>query len=153
MSLVPIKITVRKGDPQNGEPVMKYPKGHNPKIIDQSGIGMHYGKTQQIGKGATEEYALTAVPQWYLDEYIKDAKKAGEEDLIEVLTEEQAEEFFAQHVPEPDEIIDDKEKIDLLIIKKQLGVELTKEEMKAINPDDNTSGIIKNPKKGFRAKL
>jgi len=151
--LIPIKITIRRGNKQIGEDAMVYPTGHNGSVVDVEGIGMHYGKTEQIGLGSEFEYAVTAIPQWYLDQLVIDGNKAGETGLITVLTEVQAEKFFTDHVPEDTEVINDKSRIDLLIAKKQLGVTLTVEELKSIDPADAAPGIINNPRKGFKKKL
>lgn len=153
MELIPIKITIRKGDTAKGEAAMKYPAGHNGKLIDQSGIGMFYGKTDQIGKGASQEYAVTAITQEYLDEYLKEAKKAGEDNLIEVLTEAEAEKFFEDHIPEAEEIIEDKQKLEILALKAQAGIPLTEKERNAFDPTHEEKGIKLNDRKGFKGKL
>lgn len=152
--LIPIKITILRGDPRKGETPMKYPTGHNPKVIDQLGIGMHYGKTKQLGKGDSEEYAVAMVPLWYLRELYRDMAKAGEDkSLVQVLDEDEAEQFFVDNIPEQEEVILDRKAIEVIEKKVALGLTLTAEQQKMIDPDDDTPGLNKNPRKGFKKKV
>ena len=152
-ALVPILITIKRGDPSKGENQHVLPAGHNGSVIDQEGIGMQYGKTEQIGDGSPVEYAITAVPQWYADQYIKETTAAGEPERVKILTELEAEKFYLDHIPEKDYIVTDKAHLEILALKKQAGIALSPEEISAFDLDAPTEGIKRNKGKGFKAKL
>lgn len=141
MELIPVKITIVRGDPRLGEDMMRYPKGYNASTV-QLGGGPRYGKTLQIGNGDPEEHALILVEQWYLDEFIKDATKAGEESRVEVITEADADKFFLDHVIEQEEKVNDRQRLEVLALKKQAGLTLTADEKKAFDPADPTPGVV-----------
>ena len=147
MELVPIKIKlVYREEMVDGKlKSRRHPKGHDGNVMDRDGIGMHYSRD---GK-----YAVTAVPQAYLDEYLTKATEAKEEGQIQVITEAEAEQFFADEKPESDEVMNDRRKIDILVAKAQAGINLKPAELKAFDANDDAPGIVKNHWKGFIKKV
>lgn len=146
--MIPIKITIRRGDPAKNEPAMKYPDGHDPQIIDKLGIGMHYCQSQQLGDGDDVQYAITCVPRAYAEEY---KRQAGDD--VQFLTKSEAEDIFANDIDEPEEVINDRARLEMLSLKAQAGIALTAKEKEAFDPNSNEKGIIKNPRKGLANKL
>lgn len=145
--LVPLRIKIVRGDPTKGESKMKHPPGHDATMIDAHGIGMYYAKNSGLSFGDDFQYAVTALPPAMAQAYIDNA--GG---LVEVITEAQAESFFATELNEADEIINDPDRLEIIKVKLAAGKTLIAQEEKMIDPNDITPGIVKNPRKGFKNK-
>lgn len=114
------------------------------KFIDVHGIQWHYNKLKSLGKGHSHGECGTLVPSDFAE-----AAESLFPDRVEILTEAEWETFYNDyaHVNEEDEDID----IDVLQkikLKQDLGIALTAQQQKAIDPNDDTvRGIKKNKNK------
>jgi len=156
INLVPLKIKIL----QNDDGSCKYPELNNitaanrgnvdwTKYIDKFG-GWHYDKTsghaeETVGSPLGEWHGLVFMPT----EFAKEAVSLFPETCSE-LPEVEAEEFYntKAHVKDPEENID----IDVVTgikLKQDLGLTLTTDQTKAIDPNDDTVGITKNKRKVF----
>lgn len=136
-----IKMTIRRG--ANGNNI--HPSGHDGYKIDGLGIGMHYSELDWDENNC--RYAVTILPVSEADEYIA----ASNGDVV-AISEHDAEVWFAEHkASEPEEILNNGI-LQSIVLKKQLGITLSKADEDALDPNNPKLGINKFPK-GFRAKL
>lgn len=110
------------------------------RYIDIRGIGWHYNKVSNLGKGGDYGEAATCVPETFAN-----AAVALFPDKISILTELEFEDFYDNysHIEEPDEEID-FEIIQGIQAKQALGLTLTSQQLSAIDPNTDTRGIRKN---------
>lgn len=119
------------------------------KYIDIYGLGWHYDKVSGHKEETTDspfgqQWGALIVPPAFADEAI-----AMYPETTSKLTEAELEDFYntKAHAHEPDENID----TDILAgikAKQDLGLSLTADQQKALDPDDHTvRGIVKNRRK------
>jgi len=118
------------------------------KYIDVNGLGWQYDKLA----GHDEELPDSPIGTWLGmivvdDTFCKEAV-AMFPDEVTKLTEAEAEDFWDNraHIKEPDERIDEKV-ITAIKMKQDMGIELTANQVKALDPTDDTPGISKNHNK------
>ena len=142
MKYIPIKISITKSpDPNYGG---NHPLGHDGVEIDQFGIGMYYDEGNYDVNGF--RYAVTSLPEDRANAYI--VRSQGR---VVAITSAEAEAWFAQNKPEPEEKFN-LEVLQAIKLKKDLAIPLTASDLKALDPNDPLPGITKF-KKGFAAKL
>ena len=118
------------------------------KYIDINGLGWHYDKQC----GHKEEDPTSPYGIWYgvliVNKEFADEALAEFPDLIEKLTETKLKDFYDNraHAHEQDEEID-IQVVQAIKAKQDLGISLTSEQEKAIDPTDDARGIRKNKKK------
>lgn len=110
--------------------------------FDKRGIGWHYDKVDNLGTGAPNGEAYTAIPEAVADALIG----AG---LVERVTNEPDFESFWNskayaHLPE---VQDDHETLQAIAAKRALGIAEDQDDINALNPDHPSSGRRRNRKK------
>ncbi len=118
-TLVPIRIKIGRGHDADGMKHAKYPDFNQLKpelrqgmdwcyYIDAYGLGIHYDKVENLGKGAEFEFACTCVPKSFADAAVK---TFGAD--VEIISEEEWADFFnnrAHHM-------EDTEHLDTLVLQ------------------------------------
>ena len=158
MDLVPIKVKI--GLKPNGH--AKYPNFNQlPAVIsagmdwsnyvDSLGLGWHYDQTSGHKEATPDspygmQWGVLIVPKPFADQAV--AMFPAE---CAKLTEAELEDFYDNkaHINEPDEIFDEKV-LNGIQAKRSLGLELTPQQLKAIDPDDDTPGIRKNKRRKWQ---
>lgn len=153
--LVPVKVKI--GLRQNGH--AKYPNfnilpcvmtaGRDwSQYVDTEGLGWHYDKTSGHKEETPDspwgmQWGVLIVPEEFANEAL-----ARFPDECTVLTEAELEDFYDNkaHAHEPDEDIDN-EVLNAIQLKRALGLPLTPQQQRAIDPEDDTRGIRKNKKR------
>jgi hypothetical protein len=153
--LVPIKVKI--GLKNNGQAL--YPDFNNmnciknsgldwSKYVDIKGLGWHYDKKcGHKEEDSTSPYGMQhgvlVVDKEFADEAV--GRFPGE---VEKLTEVKLKEFYDDraHCHEQDEEID-VNVLQGIKMKQDMGLDLTPQQLKALDPDDETRGIRKNKKK------
>lgn len=153
MQLVPVKIKI--GLKPNGSAL--YPNFNVlPSVdvdwsyyIDRHGSGWLYDccghKEEEAGSPAGQQWGMILVPQTFADE----AVAAFPSDVTK-LTEAEAEDFYDnKHARDFEDEDIDLKVVDAIRAKQALNLPLTAHQQDALDPDSNTRGIRKNPKKKF----
>jgi len=88
-------------------------------------------------------YGIVGLPADFVD----DAAARFPEDVT-ILTESEIEQFWnlEAHADDEDEMVN-PETLQAIAAKKQLGMKLSPQDRKALDPEDTTRGIVTNPKK------
>lgn len=112
-------------------------------LVDKVGIGQNYQQDGGFSFGDDEQFTLVALPK-----PIADAFMVAHPTRVFQMTDIEAKEFFEDkaHVNDQEELID-TEIVQRIKLKQDMGIPLTPQQKKAINPDDPTPGIRKNPNK------
>jgi len=153
--LVPLKVKI--GIKENGQ--AKYPDFNQlqvvkdsgmdwSKYVDIQGLGWHYDKTsghkeETVDSPFGQQWGVLIVPKVFVTE----ATTTFPDDCTK-LTESELEDFYNNkaHAHEPDEKINEKV-LQGIQMKQSLGLSLTEQQIKALDPNDNTPGITKNKRK------
>jgi len=111
--------------------------------IDVIGISWHYNKVENLGTGADNGEACSCVPLDFAEEAVKLFP-----DRVSTMTELEFQDFYDNkaHAHEPDEHMD-LEILKGIQLKKSLGIALTTNQEKAIDPNTEVRGIRKNKQK------
>lgn len=152
MDLVPIKIKI--GLKENGQ--AQYPNFNQltavggmdwSKYIDVNGSGWLYDccghKEQEVGSPMGQQWGVILVPKVFADEAV-----AAFPSEVTKLTEVEVSDFYDnKHAKDfPDEEIDN-DILQGIKLKQDLGQQLTLQQVKALDPDDDTPGVRKNKRK------
>lgn len=177
-TLVPIKIGVVRGDKtkcrdcgvkitsanefehfhnrssvarENG---MKHPKAHEEfkDLIDSLGIGMRYARINRLDTGSGVQWAITALPEDIANEYVAKSLEDGEADMVSIISNEEAEQFFIDEIPEDDHEVN-APVLEKIKLKKDLGVPLSQGDLDALDPTKEVDGVKLNKTKGFKNKV
>lgn len=118
------------------------------KYVDVAGLGWHYDKTsghkeETLDSPRGQQWGVLIVPEQFAAEAIAEFP-----DLVTELTEVELEDFHDNKARAhlPDEEVD----VDILTgikLKQDLGIPLTEQQQKALDPDDDTRGIVKSKRK------
>jgi len=158
--LVPMKIKI--GKQTNGH--YKYPDFNSLDSIRNSGMdwtvwidsngdgnGWHYDQTSDHNNNTEDSpfgqrWGVVVVPKQFVIEAVDVFPNE-----CSVLTEEELEDFYDNkaHINEPEELFD-KDILEGIKLKKDLGLTLTEDQLKALDPNDNTRGIRKNKRKKWK---
>lgn len=153
-NLTPIKVKILLK--QNGH--AKYPNFNELNSVQQSGkdwcvyimeegLGWHYDVTghseDTVDSPVGQQWGVLIVPQEFADESV-----LVYPDICTKLTEQELESFYndKSHCNEADEIFD-QPVLDGIKTKQDLGLDLTAQQLLALDPNNPTSGIVKNNKK------
>ncbi len=158
-NLVPIRVKIRYGDRGNGKTGYLYPdldqvsstirKGLRwQEYIDRYGSGWFYDNENNIGdtdaynSDPDVRYGMMLVPEAFAD-----AAKTAFPTEVEELTEPQVEEFIdTRAMTKHEDIIRDPAALTEIQIKQQRGTAQDLIDVnKALDPDDDTPGLKKNP--------
>lgn len=140
-----LKVKLVKGDHNKGEDQLVYPSVWNPYEVDRVKIGpiLYSGMIGDEGKNV--EYILVCFKDDDVaDRYIRESNG----DIIEV-SEKVADAFVGYRWEGrnmPDEVVTDVNRLIAILVKKLVGMELTPDDMNAIDPDKPTPGINRIPK-------
>ena len=136
-----VKVRVHRGSV--GQNQMVYPARYNAFEVDREGIGpssvMPGGGAYSghIGLGASEEWCLIVLPNALADEYVQDPD-------MEVIASAQADllmDEWRRLKGEPDEVISDVNRLGAIAAKRGAGLRLSADDLKALDPDDDTPGV------------
>jgi hypothetical protein len=113
--------------------------------IESDGAGWHYDrisghKDDTLDSPIGQQWGMLLVPKDFADEAI-----AIFPDECSIMTALECQDFYDNkaHIKEPDEYFDN-EILSGIKMKQDLALELTAEQVKALDPDDDTPGIRKN---------
>lgn len=151
--LVPIKIKIEL----NEKGQHKYPAFNELTIlngmdwsqyVDKEGLGWHYDKCCGHGVETSEsprgmQWGVLIVPKDFADETLTKFPETCNK-----LTEVELETFYDEHAHahEPDELLDE-EILTGIRLKQDLGLPLTPNQVRALDPSNDTRGIRKNKTK------
>jgi hypothetical protein len=157
--LIPIKVKILKGV-KNGKAQHIYPdfnlisseirEGMDwSDYFDYKGIGWHYDKLSGFGEVDAVNpdpdvwYGCTCVPKAFADSAVTLFPS-----IVTIINESDFEVFYNDraHVHEPTEIID-TDKLQAIKARRDLGLQDTPEILKALDPNDPTSGVVLNKNK------
>jgi len=156
-TLKPLKVTLVRRTHANGErsvwpdfpqAFQTDPSAFNGKrpsnFFDEDGIGWHTNKIANLGTGAPNGEAYTAVPPANADAILA----LGIEGVSAVADEAEMESFWDEksHVVESEEIVN-VEVLQGIAAKRDLGMRESAADRAALDPDNPTLGVRKNPNK------
>lgn len=158
MHLVPIKVKIGlKSDGHAGYPnfnLLDSSIRDNmdwSKYVDVKGLGWHYDqvsghKEDTLNSPYGTQYGVLIVPKVFADTAISKFPKE-----VTKLTELELEDFYdnRSHVYDPDEKIDNLV-LEGIKLKQDLGIPLTANQTKALDPNDLTPGVCKNDSKTWK---
>ena len=127
-----------------GQPRMKYPDIYDAEEVERHRLGpiVYDGG---LARGEDEEWALLCVRDELADKYVK-----ADPRNFKVLSEEEAERWLADNPQlqrQPNETVDDPNRLLAIMAKRMAGLPLSDEDKRALDPDDPTPGIRRVPKK------
>lgn len=134
-----LKIKIRRGDRQKGEPQMVYPDCYDAMEIQSALIGPIF-YPNEIGRGAMGEDCILCVS----DDLLADEYVAQSEGKIVELSAMRIDKFMKNRWEgrnEPEEKITDSDRLLSIQLKHQLGKPLTAEDSDAMDPDKRVPGI------------
>jgi len=138
-----VKVRIRRGGPS--EDMMVYPSRYDAQEVDRCGIGplnLQRGAgaySGHIGLGGDEEWCLIALPPDLAAEYAKDPD-------MEIVTVDEADalmEEWRKFRGEPEILINDPDRLRLIHLKIARGLQPSQEDLKALDPDDDTPGVVR----------
>ena len=157
MELVPIKISISIKSTGAAAGQHLYPdfgameavrrSGLNwSRYIDIYGTGWHYcrksGHTDDdpaIGSPAGHQHGMLLVPKAFADQAVAAFAE------VEKMTEAEAKSFYESRcMVGAVETVDNADVLTAMAAKRQLGIEETDQDRRALDPNDPTPGIIKN---------
>ncbi len=138
-----VKVTIRRGG--LGEPMMKYPAPYNAQEVDRLGIGptkvnlADISYSGEMSRGGSSSFCIIMLPDTLAAAYAKS-------DDMEIITDIQADTLMeanriANQVPE--EIVNDLSRIQAIQAKTGASIALTTEDLKALDVNDRTPGVVK----------
>lgn len=154
--LIPIKIKVCRKQAKHGmtnchpnlnkiDPALRNNLDWS-QYFDSLGTGLVYDKKSgfneqdEVNSDPTCQYAAVCVPPEFAE-----AAEDLYPDRIEIITEEEFEDFYdnraMSHLPDEEY---DTDVLQALVAKKQLGIELSEDDLCCLNPDHEKNGIRKN---------
>lgn len=141
-----IKVHIRRG--QLGESMMVYPARYNAQEVDRHGLGpLNVNQTGaysgHIGRGGSEEWCIIILDDVMADEYAQDPR-------MEIITAAQADALMEQwriDNDEPEEVISDLDRIHAIRAKQGAGIALSRDDLRALDPNDRVRGITKRLRK------
>ena len=141
-----VKVTIKKGGV--GDSMMKYPARYDAQEVDREGLGP--AAVNQVGisysgamnRGNSESHCIIMLPNALADEYSTDPDMA-------MITDAQADIFMednrvANGIPE--ESVNDINRLTAITAKQGASIDLTAEDIKALDVNDRTPGIVKSRK-------
>ena len=160
-NLTPIKVKIL----QNQDGSASYPDFNQlncvninwTKYVDTEGLGWHYDKTSGLRDNAAhspigQQFGVLIIPKEFADEAV-----VMFPNICSKITETELEDFYNNkaHINDPEEKFD-QVILDGIKAKQDLGIDLTESQLKAIDPNDPTPGIVKNNNKywsDFKVKM
>ena len=160
MELYPVKVKITLKE--NG--MAKYPDFNKlqcvitakmdwSNYIDKNGSGWHYDecglKDEEVGSKYGIQYGLILTPETFAKEAV-----IAFPSLVENMTATEAETFYNDKVHKQEsELIVNKERLEEIKLLSDLNISLTTKQQQEItdakNPNNDTSGVIKNKYKKF----
>ena len=119
------------------------------KYIDTYGTGWHYDccghQDVEAGSPSGQQWGMLLVPEDFADQAILLFPL-----VVSKMTEVEAKDFYDNKVTKKvsEEIINN-EILQGIKLKQDMGIQLTADQLKAIDPNDDMPGIVKNKKKSF----
>lgn len=135
MKALKVRIVPGTGE---AEGTMAYPSAYKGKEVDGRGLGV-IGYSGDISRGGTEAWCLIAVDDALAAVYAADPD-------MEIVTRTQAEALLEQWriaKGEPDEQVNDPDRLTAIIAKQGAGIALSAEDLDALDPTNATAGIVK----------
>ena len=138
MKLIKVRIDLRL---EPGKPKMKYPDAYNAKEVDAYKVGpiVYEGR---LSRGEQVEYCLIHIADEVADKYAL-------EDGIEIVSEAEADVWLAQNPvvqEKEEEFVDDPNRLLAIIAKSLANIDLTQEDLDALDSSKPVKGIRRNPK-------
>ena len=137
----------------NDLPIVKASGMDWSKYVDVMGLGWHYDKTSGHKEETQDspfgqQWGMLIIPE----EFATQAVAVFPADVTR-LTEVELEDFYDNkaHAHEPDELFDEQV-LTGIKMKQDLGIALTTQQVKALDPNDDTPGIRKNKNKKWANK-
>lgn len=140
-----VLVRIRRGDPSKGEPQMVYPARFNAQEVHARGVGHVggvYGYSGHMALGADEEWTIIGVDDALADEYDADP------DMM-VISEAEADAYFEEWRVlnnRPSVLVRDPERLRMVALKRDMGMELTPEDLAALDPESQVPGVNRIPK-------
>jgi len=100
-------------------------------------VAQYHAYSGHIGLGGNEEWCLIVLPSALADEYALDPD-------MEIVSVHQANALMEKWRimrGDPEIVISNPERLQNIQLKKQLGLPLSDEDQKALDPDDPTPGV------------
>jgi len=141
-----VKVHIRRGGV--GESQMMYPSRYSAEEVDRNGIGPTSvngtgAYSGHIGRGGTEEWCIILLDDALADEYAHDPE-------MEIISDTVADALMEQwrlDNDEADEVIRDPDRLDAIRAKQAVSIELSAEDLRALDPNDPMPGINKRLRK------
>jgi len=139
-----VKIRIRRGDKSKGEDAMLYPARYNPYEVDANGyatptVGGRCALSGGLARGEDEEWGIVVLKDELADEYALDPD-------MEIVSESVADALMEQWRVDKgltEEVVRDPVRLTAIRAKQEAGLALSAEDLKALDPDDETPGINK----------
>ena len=129
-----VKVHIRRGSADQS--MMVYPSRYKAQEVDRCGLGM-MNYSGHIGRGNKEEWLICCLDDEVADEYAKD-------EHMELIIQADALMLEWQGVDDqPEETVQDPNRIQAIIAKKMLNLPITAEDMRAMDPEDEIPGVNK----------
>ena len=135
-----VKVRIRRGG--TNENMMVYPARYRAQEVDRNGFGptmMGLAYEGRIGRGANEEYCIICLEDALADIYARDPN-------MEVIEPDDADALMEQWRKDnglPEEYVSDPNRVQAIIAKRLIGMELSEEDKRAMDPDDSCPGLSK----------
>lgn len=137
-----VRVRIRHGDFKKGESQLVYPDRYNPHEVDRLGSGV-LDYSGHIGRGQKEEWCLIALPEDVANEYAIDPDM----EIVSAVDADAMREQWRVEKGEPEEVVSDPNRMMVIIAKKLAGLDLSDEDMLALDPDSDVPGVEKRVKK------
>jgi len=140
-----VKVHIHRGDQTKGENQMEYPARYNALEVDTFGVGPlnvmggAAAYSGGIGRGEDEEWCLIVLPDALATEYAEDPE-------MELITSTEADTLMEQwriDNNEPEEVTTDPDRISAIRAKQAVGIALSADDLRALDPNDPMRGINK----------
>ncbi len=131
-----VKVKIRHGGPSESQ--MVYPARYRAQEVDRAGTGS-LAYSGQIGRGGGHEYCIIGLENGLADIYARDPN-------MEIISADETDTLMDQWRKDnglPEEYVSDPNRIQAIIAKKLIGMELSEEDLKAMDPEDDCPGLRK----------
>lgn len=142
-----LSVRIRRGDFRKGEPQLVYPERYDAVEVELEGMSApslaghaSIGMSGDIGRGATEEFCIIALPDTLADEYALDPD-------MEIISETEADTLMEEWRVKngiPEERITDENRFRMIEAKQKAGIQLSQEDLDALDPEKPVKGINKS---------
>lgn len=137
-----VKVRIRRGKP--GENLMVYPERYDAQEVDRVGIGPggflgNLAYSGHIGRGGSEEWCLIALPPYLAREYAQ----STDMEIVDTEAANVSLEEWRILKGLPEETVSDPNRIMAIRAKQEASLELSAEDLRALDPEDPMPGVTK----------